>query len=331
MRWFFPSWNGDFRLEVGPQGYRQNEVVLEVTKPSAGERALLEKFLDKCKKKGHLDAAPELIEQDATETQRIAFKGSIGDIGTLLKKTLKPGRQVVTAISSTDGQIKVVESGDAALPKYIERAAADATAKKGIIAKVKETVAATVTRPTLSCPDCLLGAVPMASEVLLAFLSEEEHRSWAAHRHIIVTGGYSGHRYLLAHRHSARAVQQKRICYDLDDRFVLKFYDWSVPPEEEVLAAKLLLEHREDWVRNEASCFSSRADPVFKNPFGDYLDGTRTARALGGIGGMLLGSVGKFHRIVPGAISIETSNALAYGLGLRRVTLPDGAVVQIDP
>ncbi len=71
------------------------------------------------------------------------------------------------------------------------------------------------------------------------------------------------------------------MCFDLDDRFVVHFHDWRVPPEEEVLAAKLILEHREDWLRNEATCLllqgSERAKMVFKNPFGDGLDGTADA------------------------------------------------------
>ena len=45
----------------------------------------------------------------------------------------------------------------------------------------------------------------------------------------------------------------KKICYDIDDRCVLHFHDWTVPPEEEVLATKLILEHREAWLRNEAT------------------------------------------------------------------------------
>jgi hypothetical protein len=69
---------------------------------------------------------------------------------------------------------------------------------------------------------------------------------------------------------------------------VLKFFDWSVPPEEEVLAAKLILEHREPWLRNEATLFHELqnwyAEPVFKNPFGDKSDGTSDAAFMTGIG-----------------------------------------------
>ena len=41
---------------------------------------------------------------------------------------------------------------------------------------------------------------------------------------------------------------------------MLHFHDNSVPPEEEVLAAKLILEHREPWLRNEATCLLQTKD-----------------------------------------------------------------------
>ena len=54
-----------------------------------------------------------------------------------------------------------------------------------------------------------------------------------------------------------------------------------MPPEEEVLAAKLILEHREPWLRNEATCLQQTKDGKwhdlgflrYKNPFGDASDG----------------------------------------------------------
>lgn len=132
--------------------------------------------------------------------------------------------------------------------------------------------AATVKRPTPCCPRCIHGSVGPAREVLLAFLDEHEHETWAQDRTLVVEGGLSGHRYLLAHRHTPTARRIGRVCFDLDDEAVVHFHDWTVPPEEEILAAKLILEHREPWLRNEATMFQGGTDR-FKNPFGDINDG----------------------------------------------------------
>lgn len=151
--------------------------------------------------------------------------------------------------------------------------------------------AASVARPTLSCPRCAPGAVEPASEVLLSFLTPREHEDWAAHRAIIVHGGCSGHRYLVAHRHSDAAQQIGRICYDLDDSLVMHFHDTTVPPEEEVLAAELILKYREPWLRNEATVLWYMRDRWvdlgymrYKNPFGDASDGAWDASLAKGLG-----------------------------------------------
>lgn len=150
--------------------------------------------------------------------------------------------------------------------------------------KKPEKKAATVKRPTSCCPRCLPGSVEAASEVLLEFLDEEQHEMWAEERAIIVHGHMSGHRYLLSHRHGRHAQRAGKICFDIDDGAVLHFHHNSVPPEEEVLAAKLCLEHRENWLRHEASCLGGPFDWVFKNPFGDGGDGVPDSQFTGAIG-----------------------------------------------
>lgn len=148
--------------------------------------------------------------------------------------------------------------------------------------------AASVKRPTPSCPQCLPGSVEPANEVLQAFLDQEQHELWAKERAIVVRGGITGHRYLVSHRHGRHAAKAGKICFDLDDCGVLHFHDNSVPPEEEVLAAKLVLEHEEPWLRNEATCLSGNFDFVFKNPFGGFQDGVADS--------ILTGEAGTFWR-----------------------------------
>ena len=149
-----------------------------------------------------------------------------------------------------------------------------------------------VKRPTPSCPDCYVQANAPASQVLLSFLTAEQHETWKKGRYIVCRGHLSTHPYVLAHRHSEIAAKNGRICFDAYDKDVLHFHDQSVPPEEEILAAKLILEHREPWHRNEATCRGVRCSRVFKNPFGDGMDGVRDADLTRRIGAAMLSALG---------------------------------------
>lgn len=189
----------------------------------------------------------------------------------MLSTILKPAAASITAVRFSDGKVEVTE----------------AHAASALVAKAKddkESKGASTSRPTPSCPQCFAGSIEPAREVLLSFLDEEQHRDWAQSRAIVVMGGLTGHRYLLAHRQSKIAARIGRVCFDLDDRCVMHFHDITVPPEEEVLAAKLILEHRENWLRNEATCFTGTER--FKNPFGGYADGTESAGLLEALGSM---------------------------------------------
>ena len=224
--------------------------------------------------------------------------------GAILLPLLKPGNQTLTAIKMENGQLHIIETADS--KAFTEALAAVETEPKAAAPKKKKK-AASVKRATPCCPTCVPGAVPRASEVLLSFLSDEQHAQWAAHRHIDVVGHLSGHRYRIAHRGSDEAAQWGKICVDLTDGQILHFHDWSVPPEEEVLGAKLVLEHREPWLRNEATCLFPLANgdyvcgemarphftDIFKNPFGGMMDGTESAAMMHQVGSFLLGMTGR--------------------------------------
>lgn len=263
--WFFPSWMGDFRLEEAEDG-----CLLIVEKATPGEKVILEKFSKAAPTKWGISGLPEMIRSSAEVTFPISYP--IKKVGKVLLKFTKPGKATLTAIRSVDGKVTVAEG--------CEGQAVD-TAIEKVEPKAK---AVSMNRPTPCCPLCVPGAVDRASEVLLSFLSPAEHELWKTARAIVVRGGISGHRYLLAHRHTPRAIKQTKICFDLDDRTILHFHDWSVPPEEEVLAAKLILEHREPWLRNEATLHHMSGVLKFKNPFGNVQDGVADASLTGAIG-----------------------------------------------
>lgn len=267
MQWFLPTWNGDFRLNPVPD---EKAVDLVVHDATADEVDHLAKFLTKCRKKKWIDKS--VVDVIAGGTTTIRINGPMEKVGPELTRLLKPKKTTLTAVVYKDGKVETAESWqDGQLEALAQRAAAE-----------KAKAAASVSRPTPSCPECYVGpAIAPATDVLLSFLDEGQHEDWRKYRAIVVLGGYTGHRYLIAHRHTPRAAFQGRIAYDLDDKSVMHFYDWSVPPEEEVLGAKLILESRENWLRNEATCFGNQKH-VFKNPFGGVADGTESAGFLQG-------------------------------------------------
>lgn len=293
MRWFIPSWNGDLRLEPDPKD--PSVTLLSIASPTLSEVLIVNQLGKACEGMGWLEAPwEEFVKKRFMREKRFRVKAPLEKVGPLATSIMRPGNQVLTAVRFKDGVIETVSGSDApALEALAEKAAAAPEEKPA-------TAAATVKRPTPSCPACIPGAIEPATECLLAFLSESEHEQWARERAIIVQGGLSGNRYLLSHRHSPFAQRAGRMCFDLDDHVVVHFHDWTVPPEEEVLAAKLILEHREPWLRNEATFLGlwGRSDRplVFKNPFGGVLDGVPDAnlsRSFGEILQTMLSALGK--------------------------------------
>jgi hypothetical protein len=270
--WYCPSWHGDWRLEA-----EGKHTLLSIVKPTPAELAQLASLAKPFAEKGW-------IAQE--DKEKLAFgkltsfpfgRGSIQvnaplvDVGPVVTAIVQPGPASLTAIRFTDGHIEVCQT---AKPKEPDKPTvpAEPTDEAKELAKKKDAEkAATVKRHTPCCPECYVDAIGPATEVLLSFLDEEQHTTWSKERYVVVRGGLSGHRYLLAHRNSPLAARNTRMGYDLDDRLVMHFHDWTVPPEEEVLGAMLILKHREPWLRNEATALGGR--PLFKNPFGNGGDG----------------------------------------------------------
>lgn len=280
MKWYIPSWNGDLRLE--PDSKDPKVTVLTIVKPTVSETRIVNQMGKAFEEKGWLkDPWETVVKTHFFKTKTFKVNAPLEEVGVVATPIMRPGKQVLTAIRFVGGNVETVNGQE---PEKLKQLAEKA--------KDTGTAAATVKRATPSCPQCIPGSIEPATEVLLAFLNDKEHETWAKERCIVVQGGLTGHQYLLSHRHTEFAQQAGRMCFDLDDRFVVHFHDWSVPPEEEVLAAKLILEHREHWLRNEATCLSaSHAKMVFKNPFGDIMDGVPDAGLSRGFGQVINGLI----------------------------------------
>jgi hypothetical protein len=312
VKWYIPSWHGDLRLVPYAENPRQTLMVIE--RPTPDEQKTINALGAEFAKRGWVDNWTKFTTKNglfSAKRWEFVINAPLVDLGPVVASIVKPGPAVLTAITFENG-LCVTSSGGpaelAALAKsvYRESAAESAPDVVGELKPVVEVVvdkkqekkelaiepkaAATVSRPTPCCPQCMVGAVEPATEVLLSFLDPEQHASWARDRTITVEGGLTGNSYLLAHRNSKTAAKIGRICYDLDDQCVVHFHDLTVPPEEEVLAAKLILEHREPWLRNEATMLGLRGDRgiVFKNPFGDLQDGAADSAFMEDIGQMAL-------------------------------------------
>lgn len=284
MKLFLPSWNGDFRLE----GNGEAASVLLMHEPTAQERVVVGTFLAAAKKsKWWKGDAPEKGQPYTGSEMVINIEAPLAKASKALIKVARPADRTLTAVKFASGKMEVVEgAGVAALEKVEKTVAAAAAEEKAGGAGGGTAAAASVKRPTPCCPQCMPGAIKPATEVLLSFLSPAQHEQWMSERAMLVEGGLSGHQYLIAHRNSSIAQKVGKICFDVTDQTVIHFHDWSVPPEEEVLAAKLIMEHAEPWLRNEATTFGARLR--YKNPFGGGGDGVETSSFVNGLGSTLL-------------------------------------------
>lgn len=268
--WYFPSWNGDIRVEADPED--DDKSTITIIKPTDQELKLLVELQAVFETRGYRKG--ELWDPKGAERQTFELKAPLLQVGQLLLPKLKPTKQTLTAVTVAGGDIQVFRGNNTRLGALEELL--------GNVSTDKESSVVSVVRPTPCCPSCIPGEDNPAEEVLFAFLDDDEKHRWTAERNVVAIGNRTGHRYLLNHRHSKLAQKIGWVCYDMDDRHHLHFYDWSVPPEEEVLASKLILEHAEEWLRNEATCFHSKLK--FKNPFGNVMDGTFESGLLAGVG-----------------------------------------------
>lgn len=265
VRWFVPSKCGDFRLVKTDEGSCE----LQVENATPSELATVNAFLAECKTRGWTSDA------DIAPTRSV-IRAAIGAVGPVLAgKAAAPVGQF-TAVVSKDGALTVEVDPVTAIV---------AAEQKGELAAV-----ATPKKPTLCCPVQLSGPDRRASEALHAFCTPKQWADWTEKGWLITYGQITGHAYQIAHRHSSLAQARGKITYDLDDQGILSCWDWTVPPAEEVLAVKLLLEGREPWLRNSAGNDGGRnqLSDLFQNPLGTIGDGTHNAALIAAIGAAFL-------------------------------------------
>jgi len=269
MRWSFVSWCGDFRLEAdGP-----DKCTLTVEHPTPSEVERLGAFLKKARSKDWVEQHVGFIPDGKIV---IPVAAPLVKAGRILLGERPKG--ILTAVVSKNGDVKAITDGD---PDKAAAAVADKDAK----------AAASVRRPTLCCPCPQPGPDVLATEVLHAFCTPRQRLEYDSQGLLHCYGNLSGRLYEIAHRHHPLAVERTKIIWDVEGQHILHAYDWSVPPAEEVLVMKLVLEHAEDWIRNPSGNLSC-VHPQYPNPFmgesEQMMDGIPDRRFMETLLGMLL-------------------------------------------
>lgn len=250
--WYFPSWSGDFRLEA--LGSDEARSVLTVIDPTPVEIRRLATFLEKARSRNWIEQHVGLPPGASGEI-RIELDAPLVKTGKALHGGKIRGR--LTAVSSTAGVVEAVFED----PDKVCTAIVKATDSKKDPVK-----AASIDRPTLCCPTSDSGPERRASEVLHDFCTARQWSDWQERGWLRCYGNLSGHRYQIVNRNHPLVQRRRFVVWDEDVRHILHCYDWSVPPAEEVLAAKLILEYREHWIRNNSGAYDCPG-PIYHNPF----------------------------------------------------------------
>jgi len=233
--WFFPVRSGDFRLQATST---PGETLLSVEDPTDSDRKLLIPFLKTAVEMGQLETVPEIRFVGLTE---ISLKGTVEELGPILADHVHADSKLWTAVRHTDGKIFVTDGAETELKQLpVKR-------KKAEIASRKE-AAATVREPWVGCPPPET-AVRRASEVLRTFSTRSQWEQWEEHGAMKLIGNATGKAYWLHHRSVAAARGLLHLLIEAKSGRDICVWDDRVPAEEEALAIKFAVEHRENWLR----------------------------------------------------------------------------------
>lgn len=244
MIYYIPSFCGDFRIEPDPEAPAER-TRLSVVTPTALERVALQKLETLFVKRGWTEAS-KLADRESTVL--VAPMATVAASAAKLLGASVSGS--LTALRMGDGKVSVQQDleGDQ-LASWLKKAA-----EKEVMGGDREkATAVTVRQPRLGCPDCdgKKERDRAACDVLWAFLDDEQRASWRLRRAFVAQGNHTGSRFFVMARDTEMAKKNRRVAMHMDgvDRGrPLCIYDPTLPPEEEVLAVKLHLEHRERWV-----------------------------------------------------------------------------------
>lgn len=215
MKIYFTTLYGDMSIEIDSEN--KENTILKTTTLSEGEKNVIKEILKE------YDIFP--IEGIDNQTFKLE-KRKIEDVHKLMKKLLKKDRPTLTAIKYKDGKIECVEELQ---PKHIE------DAKTGV----------TVDKPRRGCPmPEILRSEIRASVVLKEFLNEKQLSDYNKYLQFVSIGNRSQKPYLVTSRWSERLTKYGQL-YDIVDKKIICANCMEIPPSEEMLSLKLMVEFKE--------------------------------------------------------------------------------------
>ena len=228
MPWYLPTFHGDIKLTRDSADVTSVRV-FELT-PSE------EKAVESLRKQA---VNNEWAKADAfLPLENAAYRSSAGlvvvvnapieKVQAILAATLKPEREMISAVTFEGGSISEVRD------KLPEPPPGEPQPK----------AATTVAAPVIGCPAPVFPEAEIrANRVLESFLTPTQIEDYRRHGAFISQGFTTGHRYRITHRGRNNLMQasSSRSLYDLDENHALCVHDWSVPAPEEMLALHLCL------------------------------------------------------------------------------------------
>jgi len=222
---YIPSNFGDLTLEPAPA---EKECFLRTHQLSIPEETVLKKVLTKY----------GLQPGEKFDDRKYVLPVSMDKARKYLTRVLKGHKQTILAYKI---------EGPASMGKQVEEVGTVVEAEKRGAKKAVETTA-----PDRGCPPPLFDkfkeAEIRATRVLHEFTTPEQQEDLRKTFSMVVTGGETGHRYLVSHRFS-RNASRLGIVHDIDKGRALCVHQSELPAAEELLALLVALQCREQkWV-----------------------------------------------------------------------------------
>lgn len=219
MKWFIPSWNGDFSLEAAGK----DKTLLRVSDPTSAEKDALRSL----SKKGYV--APDKLEAFLVggyrENATLEIHVELAKAEKLVSKALKPERALLSAFKFVAGKME----------RILEGQTPPAEAKAAV----------TVAKPVVGCPAPDFDvSYDRATRVLCEFLTPTQAEDFVERNRFVSVGADTGHRYMLTSRTSPDIGRFHRSLFDLDDNLAFCVHDWAVPAPEELLGLHVFLNVR---------------------------------------------------------------------------------------
>jgi hypothetical protein len=220
VHWYIPSLYGDIRLTAN------------------GDSTEIEwKHLSPSERTAMVGAGKRFGFDASADAGKVVVDKPIGKVETVLARSMKRGRKLLSAVLFTNGKIEEMHRSEGSPYRKADIPASSES---------KPSAAITVAQPTIGCPlPEFEQAEVRATRVLRVFLSPQQLADFERTQSFLATGADTGHLYVLTSRQAPRQQLEKvsgLTVFDATERRAVCVHDWLVPAAEELVELKLFLE-----------------------------------------------------------------------------------------